>query len=83
MTGWTERTAAVKVGDRVAYARQWLRNTGQYTGDAPQARGTVTAVEQVGETRLATVDWGTPDLPDRVNVANLSRVVDGVVRERD
>ena len=83
MTDWVERMAAVRVGDRVAYAKQWLQGTGQYTGDAPFARGTVTAVEPMGSTQLAVVKWDAPDLPDRVNVRNLSRVVDGVVRDRD
>ena len=36
---WIARTAAVQVGDTVAYSRAFLQATGQYIGDAPQARG--------------------------------------------
>jgi len=38
-------------GDRVAYSRVWLRNTAQYTGPLPNARGTVKAVRPLADDR--------------------------------
>jgi hypothetical protein len=61
----------VKVGDRVAYGRQFLRNIGCVTGDLPRARGIVAALVTVGEVTLAEIDWDLPDIPRRVNVKNL------------
>jgi hypothetical protein len=80
---WVERTAGVKVGDQVAYSKQFLQSTGQYTGDAPQARGLVLALQPLGQTTLAVIDWQGADLPGRVNIRNLSQVKDGVVMDRD
>jgi hypothetical protein len=72
---WTDRTQPIKVGDRVAYSKRFLQSTGQYTGDVPHARGTVTALQPVGkDMTLAEITWDTPDLPARVNVGNLSTV---------
>lgn len=78
---WAERSRAIQVGDRVAYSAAWLRSTGQFTGDAPFARGVVTRLIPQGQTTLAEIDWGTSDLPTTVNVANLSRVTDKGIRE--
>jgi hypothetical protein len=64
----------INIGDRVAYSANWLRSVGLYTGDLPAARGTVKALDQLGSTTLAVIDWGTDDIPRRVNVANLARV---------
>lgn len=80
---WTKRTAAVKAGDTVAYSKQFLQSTGQYTGDAPLARGKVVGLVPLGEIQLAEIEWDRPDLPRRVNVRNLSPVRDGQVRDRD
>ena len=81
---WTKRTAAVQVGDTVAYSKQFLQSTGQYTGDAPLARGKVTGLPTLGSLVLAEIAWeGDPDLPGKVNVKNLSRVKDGTVIEPD
>jgi hypothetical protein len=52
-----------------------LQSTGQYTGDVPHARGTVTALKTLGtETTLAEIDWDKPGMPARVNVKNLTTV---------
>lgn len=75
--------SAVKPGDQVAYSKKFLQSTGQYTGDAPFARGKVTRIVPLGSLTLAQIEWNVPDLPNRVNVANLSRVKDGVVLDRD
>jgi hypothetical protein len=58
----------------VAYKTLFLRSTGQFAGAIPHARGTVTEIQDYGGTRIATIDWGDPDIPERVNVANLSAV---------
>lgn len=71
---WQDRTQKIKVGDRVAYRAAFLRSTGQYAGDAPHAQGEVKALVPLGETTLAEIAWDHPDLPKRVNVANLCQV---------
>jgi hypothetical protein len=79
MTDQKRIAKTVRPGDTVAFAKAFLQATGQYTGNAPLGRGTVKAVERLGETLLAEIDWGVDDLPGKVNVANLSLVKDGVV----
>jgi hypothetical protein len=56
----------------------FLQSTGQHTGEIPFARGTVTALKTIGagETTIAEVDWGSPSVPAKVNVANLVTVQD-------
>jgi len=45
-------------GDRVAFARHWLRSTGNFTGDVPFMRGTVEHVHDLGQgLRVVTVAW--------------------------
>jgi hypothetical protein len=80
---WTERTAGVQIGDTVAYSKQFLQSTGQYTGDVPLARGKIIGFTTLVDTLLAEIEWDRGDLPGRVNVRNLSRVKDGVVMDRD
>ena len=36
-----------KIGDRVQYARQWLRSTGQLAGDIPHATGRIISLSPV------------------------------------
>jgi len=75
MSNWTKRTQPIKVGDTVGYSKQFLQSTGQYTGDAPFARGNVTELLSLGsDTVLAEIDWDRPNLPPRVNVKNLSTI---------
>lgn len=64
----------LKVGDKVAYSVQWLRNTGQSHSDLSHARGTLTKLTPFGSGELATVDWGNPDIPERILAANLAKV---------
>jgi hypothetical protein len=73
-----------RVGDKVGYSHAFLRNTGQLTGAAPFARGTVVGFENAGSGFvIAFVDWGQDKdrLPGRVNMKNLARV--GSVRFAD
>lgn len=75
MTNWRTRTQPIRIGDAVGYSKAFLQSTGQHTGDAPLARGTVKALHPVGtETILAEIEWDRPGLPDRVNTRNLSTV---------
>lgn len=75
MTSWKDRTQSIKVGDIVAYSKQFLQSTGQYTGSVPFARGKVSALIPLGsETTLAEIDWNDEELPPRVNVKNLTTI---------
>ena len=64
------------IGDRVAYSANFLRSIGAQTGELGQARGTIQAIERLAKcgVELAHVKWGSPDVPERVNVKNLCRV---------
>ena len=83
---WANRTAPIKVGDRVAVSARFLRSTGQHTGDICFARGTVSALRTLGEMTLAVIAWepldeAPPDVPERMNVKNLSRVTERGILE--
>lgn len=71
---WSGRVKDIQVGDTVRYCRAWLQSTSTFTGHIPRAKGTVTAIKDLGGTKIATIDWGNLDIPERVNVANLSKV---------
>ncbi|WP_152051773.1 hypothetical protein [Tautonia marina] len=71
---WQNRIKGIQVGDTVRYSRTWLQSTGTITGDLPRAKGIVTAIKDLGSTKIATIEWDKPDIPERVNVANLSKV---------
>ncbi len=71
---WAARVKPIRVGDIVGYSHAFLNSTGQYTGDVPRAKGKVTDLVAAGPLILAIVEWDTPDMPERVNVANLARV---------
>jgi hypothetical protein len=75
---------SLKLGDRVAYASRFLKNTGQHTGDIPFARGRITRLTPLGDTQLAHITWDREGIPEKVLVVNLSRVTeDGVVMDVD
>ena len=79
---WGNRVKNIQVGDTVRYSRQWLQSTGTFTGDLPRAKGVVTAIKDYGSTKIATIEWDKPEIPERVNVANLSKVTArGIVDE--
>jgi hypothetical protein len=76
----TSKPVTLQVGDKVAFARAFLRNTGQYTGWAPFARGVVTKVEPFATFRgdhdsraLVSVQWAKA-CRSRVLDCNLVRV---------
>lgn len=63
-----------KVGDRVQYARQWLRSTGQLTGDAPLAKGRIIGLSPVSaDLDIATIEWDRPGMSAKVLTSNLVR----------
>ena len=69
-------TEAIAVGSMVKYSAAWLRSTGQYTGDICFAKGKVTELRPMagGKMTLAVVEWDKPDLPNKINVKNLTPV---------
>ena len=71
---WGNRVKDISVGDTVRYSRTWLQSTSTHTGEIPRAKGIVTAIKDLGGLKIATIDWGNPEIPERVNVANLSKV---------
>ena len=71
---WQARAAKIAIGDRVAMKASFLRNTGQFTGPIPHARGVVKELRPFGGNALALISWDTPEAPERVLVSNLSRV---------
>ena len=67
-------TIQLKVGDTVAYRREFLRSAGFFSGPIPFARGRIIALAPVFEDRaVATIDWGRPDIPAKVLTSNLVR----------
>ena len=65
----------IKIGDYVCYSREWLRSTGNFTGNIPQASGRVINIEVVyPEFELAIVEWNFKDIPAQINVKNLIRL---------
>jgi hypothetical protein len=70
-------TAPISIGDRVAYSREFLRNTAQHTGWAPFARGEVTGFVELSKGYiLVEVRWddgtGSNVLP--VNLVREDRI---------
>ncbi len=71
---WGTRVKNICVGDTVQYSREWLKEEGEDSGAFAMVKGRVTSIEDNGHTKIATVDWGRPDLSDRVRVSKLSKV---------
>lgn len=67
-------TPIFKIGDRVQYARAWLRSTGQLTGDIPHATGRIISLSPVSNgLDIATIEWNTAGLSAKVLTSNLVR----------
>jgi len=65
----------IKTGDKVAYKAAFLRSIGATCGELGHARGTVTGITEYGANfSLADIDWGSPDIPAKVNVGNLCKI---------
>jgi len=54
----------MEIGNTVQYSKNWLRNTGQYTGDICFAKGVVKELEPFGKNELATIEWDKPSDED-------------------
>lgn len=61
----------VYIGTHVAYSRDFLRSTGQITGDAPFLRGEVVDIVNINPLRLALVKWDGFEEPKTINIKNL------------
>ncbi len=62
----------IKIGSTVKYSVEWLRNTGQYSGNICFAKGVVAGLEVMGTITLATINWNRlSEFPAKVNVENL------------
>jgi hypothetical protein len=83
MPSWKERTNPVAVGDPVAYSPRWLRSIGADQGELLHQRGVVTAIESVGDRRMATVDFGDGLAPIKLPAENLRRVDGRGIPDRD
>jgi hypothetical protein len=67
-------TIQLKVGDTVAYRREFLRSAGFFSGPIPFARGRVISLSPVSNALdIATIEWDTPDIPAKVLTSNLVR----------
>lgn len=61
-----------RIGDRVQFAREFLRATGQLAGDVPHASGRVVSLQPISKALdLAVVEWGRPGVPAKVLTSNL------------
>ena len=68
-------STSLETGDRVRYSPDFLRSCSIYTGEIPFARGRVTGFMHLSnDCILARIKWDTPDVPDKVNVANLEKI---------
>jgi hypothetical protein len=65
----------ISIGSKVKYSTAFLRSIACHTGDLPRARGIVSELTTLGaspsSTILARIDWGNPNIPERVNTKNL------------
>jgi len=73
---WVKRITPIRAGDIVTYSKIWLHSTRQLTGEISVARGRVKSLIPFGSQVLAEIEWNAPNLPQRVNVKNLSHAND-------
>lgn len=65
-------TQLFRIGDRVQYARTFLRATGQLTGDVPHATGRVISLQPISAALdLAVIEWNRAGVPSKVLTSNL------------
>lgn len=63
------------IGDRTAYAVQFLRSIGESHSRMARARGTITGFVPLGtDTTLAEITWDRGQFPGKVNTANLAKI---------
>lgn len=67
-----EGDSEITIGSYVKYSRNWLKSTGNFTGNLPRGIGKVINIEKLGkDLQLAIIQWNYKDIPDKVNVKNL------------
>lgn len=78
-----KKRGGLEIGERVAYARTFLRNTGMFTGWAPFARGVVLSKTSFAGGELCRIQWDNApaDVAERPYIravldCNLVRVAD-------
>lgn len=79
----------LEIGDYVKYSAMFCRNTGQYTGSTPFARGKIVDLVRNGKSEhamvMAIVNWTNDyagEVPVKVNVGNLVHRDDPETRSR-
>lgn len=65
--GWSQ-------GDKIAYSVQFLRSIGMSHSEMARSRGVIKSLKPLGSVLLAEIEWNDPELPPKVNVANLAHV---------
>jgi hypothetical protein len=61
-----------RIGDKVQFAREFLRATGQLAGDVPHASGRVVSLQPISNALdLAVVEWNRAGINARVLTSNL------------
>ena len=63
------------VGDRVAYSANWLRSTGNYTGDLPRLRGTVRETQKFDDNQLCVIEWDNYKIKSEYHDDGFGRVI--------
>ncbi len=59
----------MKVGDRVAFSREWMRSTGTYVGEVGRLRGVITDGQDASG--IVTIDRDTIERHNKANASNL------------
>lgn len=63
----------LKIGDRVGFSGEFLRNTGQFTGAAGQMRGAIVDMIPVAQRALCVIAWDNGQEGKALD-SNLARV---------
>lgn len=64
-----------KVGDKVRYRAAFLRSISCFTSPLATAQGIVLEIKTYSpDVSIARIDWGNPDVPEKVNVCNLETI---------
>ena len=71
---WAERIKGLKVGDPVRISDAWQKACKVESAFIPLASGVIVRFEESKRGKIAVVDWDLPHVPERVNVANLTKI---------
>jgi hypothetical protein len=69
-----QNTLDAFIGQRVKYSAKWLKSMGIHSGDMCFCEGTITGMKKYGSSgfTIATIDWKNPEIPEKVNIKNLT-----------